>query len=104
MNKSTDYTEKFNVLRGLLLEDIQEHLSIAKAEDIQLTGISIVVNAIDDQFSQTIDRVTNKGLVVCISYGEYEDWNFENVSTDNLLLVLEKLENNEFEVYEESGN
>ena len=103
MKKAIRFEEEMANTRSAIVETILEHLEAAKAKEVELTGASIVVQEIDDQFSQTIDRVSDEGVTVQISYGEEENWNFEDLPNNYLISVLEKLETNEFEVYEDSA-
>lgn len=104
MKKAIRFEEELHDVKTSIISTIQEHLEAAKAQDVSLKGNSIVLEHLmgyDDQFSPSIQRVTTKGVVAEISYGEEENYNFEDLSNVYLIAVLEKLENNEFEIFEE---
>ena len=103
MKKSKRYDEELNDIKNKIIDDIREYLSAAIAQEVMLTGAQIVTFVIDDQFYEFIERVSTNGVTICQGVGEEIGWNFEDCSTEQLLAILDKFENLQFEVYEEIG-
>ena len=103
MTKVEFYETHLQNLRNELIQDILNFVKSQKANELSFNK-SIVVNNIDEQISQTIDRIKANGDVI-IGITFYEDYESDltEFHNDILLYILKELEEGRFEVFEEDG-
>lgn len=95
--KTDTHQQKSENLKNEIISDIRLELSKNNASEVELTR-SIVIEEIDDQFSNTVERITNSGIISSL---ESEVTDFKELSTDMLITILKELESNRFEVIED---
>ena len=95
--KTDTYQQKSENLKNEIISDIRLELSKNNASEVELTR-SIVIEEIDDQFSNTVERITDSGIISSL---ESEVTDFKELSTDMLITILKELESNRFEVIED---
>lgn len=95
--KTDTHQQKSENLKNEIISDIRLELSKNNASEVELTR-SIVIEEIDDQFSNTVERITNSGIISSL---ESEVTDFKELSTDMLIAILKELESNRFEVIED---
>lgn len=95
--KADTHQQKSENLKNEIISDIRLELSKNNASEVELT-ISIVIEEIDDQFSNTVERITNSGIISSL---ESEVTDFKELSKDMLIAILKELESNRFEVIED---
>lgn len=95
--KADTHQQKSENLKNEIISDIRLELSKNNASEVELTR-SIVIEEIDDQFSNTVERITNSGIISSL---ESEVTDFKELSTDMLITILKELESNRFEVIED---
>lgn len=91
-------------LREAIIEDITSHLDKKNAHELQLNRSLIYRQSEDDQFDEILDRVTRKGIVISYQGDDVATPTFEDLSFDTLLAVLDELEAERYEVYEEENS
>lgn len=95
--KAGTHQQKSENLKNEIISDIRLELSKNNASEVELTR-SIVIEEIDDQFSNTVERITNSGIISSL---ESEVTDFKELSKDMLIAILKELESNRFEVIED---
>ena len=95
--KANRHQQKSENLKNEIISDIRLELSKNNASEVELTR-SIVIEEIDDQFSNTVERITNSGIISSL---ESEVTDFKELSKDMLIAILKELESNRFEVIED---
>ena len=95
--KTDTHQQKSENLKNEIISDIRLELSKNNASEVELTR-SIVIEEIDDQFSNIVERITNSGIISSL---ESEVTDFKELSTDMLITILKELESNRFEVIED---
>lgn len=95
--KTDTHQQKSENIKNEVISDIRLELSKNNASEVELTR-SIVIEEIDDQFSNTVERITNSGIISSL---ESEVTDFKELSTDMLITILKELESNRFEVIED---
>ena len=95
--KADRHQQKSENLKNEIISDIRLELSKNNASEVELTR-SIVIEEIDDQFSNTVERITNSGIISSL---ESEVTDFKELSKDMLIAILKELESNRFEVIED---
>ena len=95
--KAGTHQQKSENIKNEIISDIRLELSKNNASEVELTR-SIVIEEIDDQFSNTVERITNSGIISSL---ESEVTDFKELSKDMLIAILKELESNRFEVIED---
>ena len=102
--KAGTHQQKSENLKNEIISDIRLELSKNNASEVELTR-SIVIEEIDDQFSNTVERITNSGIISSLEMEfngeESEVTDFKELSKDMLIAILKELESNRFEVIED---
>jgi hypothetical protein len=104
MTKVEFYETHLQKLRNELIQDIIHCVKSQKANEISLDR-QIVVNNIDDQISETIDRIKADGdVIIGVTFDEDYESDLTEFHNDILLSILRELEEGRFEVFEEDGS
>lgn len=98
--KHEQYINRIKLLREELSNDIKTELFKNNAVEVNLNQ-GILHQYVDDQFSEVISTIKTNGTVVVDTGMDSYTMNFSELSTDQLICVLEAVEKNEFEVIEE---
>jgi hypothetical protein len=100
MKKHEFYTDRIKLLREELIKDISTEMIRRGAEEINLHS-GIIFNYIDDQMNEVISTIRLNGTVVIDTGVSADDISFKELSTDQLITILEMIEKDEFEIVEE---
>jgi hypothetical protein len=104
MTKVEFYETHLQKLRNELIQDIIHFVKSQKANELSL-DIVIVVNNIDDQISETIDRIKADGdVIIGVTFDDDYESDLTEFHNDILLSILRELEEGRFEVFEEDGS
>jgi len=104
MTKVEFYETHLQKLRNELIQDILHFVKSQKANELSLNK-SIVVHNIDDQISETIDRIKVDGdVIIGVTFNEDYESDLTEFHNDILLSILRELEEGRFEVFEEDGS
>jgi len=104
MTKVEFYETHLQNLRNELIQDILHFVKSQKANELSLDR-QIVVNNIDDQISETIDRIKADGdVIIGVTFDDDYESDLTEFHNDILLSVLRELEEGRFEVFEEDGS
>ena len=104
MTKVEFYETHLQKLRNELIQDIIHFIKNRKANELSLDR-PIVVNNIDDQISETIDRIKADGdVIIGVTFDEDYESDLTEFHNDILLSILRELEEGRFEVFEEDGS
>jgi gamma-glutamyl-gamma-aminobutyrate hydrolase PuuD len=104
MTKVEFYETHLQKLRNELIQDIIHCVKSQKANELSLDR-QIVVNNIDDQISETIDRIKADGdVIIGVTFDEDYESDLTEFHNDILLSILRELEEGRFEVFEEDGS
>ncbi len=98
--KHEQYIERIKLLREELSNDIKTELLKNGADEVNLNQ-GILHQFVDDQFSEVISTIKSNGAVVVDTGMDGYTMKFSELSTDQLICVLEAVEKNEFEIIEE---
>lgn len=85
--------------RQEIIEDIKTEMIINNAQEINLHN-GIIFNYIDDQMNEVIAGVTLDERVFIDSGVDMDTISLQDLSTDQLICVLQMIEEKEFEVEE----
>jgi len=85
--------------RQEIIEDIKTEMIINNAQEINLHN-GIIFNYIDDQMNEVIGGVTLDERVFIDSGVDMDTISLQDLSTDQLICVLQMIEEKEFEVEE----
>jgi hypothetical protein len=101
MNKDKAYRHNLRIelQRKEIIEDIKTEMIINNAQEINLHS-GIIFNYIDDQTNEVIGGVTLDEKVFIDSGHDMDTVSLQDLSTDQLICLLEVIENKEFEVEE----
>lgn len=98
------YETHLQKLRNELIQDIIHFIKNRKANELSLDR-PIVVNNIDDQISETIDRIKADGdVIIGVTFDDDYESDLTEFHNDVLLSILRELEEGRFEVFEEDGS
>ena len=98
------YETHLQKLRNELIQDIIHYIKNRKANELSLDR-PIVVNNIDDQISETIDRIKADGdVIIGVTFDDDYESDLTEFHNDVLLSILRELEEGRFEVFEEDGS
>jgi hypothetical protein len=98
------YETHLQKLRNELIQDIIHFIKNRKANELSLDR-PIVVNNIDDQISETIDRIKADGdVIIGVTFDDDYESDLTEFHNDVLLYILRELEEGRFEVFEEDGS
>ena len=103
MSKSEEIKTKLKIQRDEIISEIKQLIMRERAEEVSLFR-ELIWQYIDDQFSATIYKVSQKGIVVTNPYyGEDDFIPFENeeIEMGHLISILDELEKGRFDIEEE---
>ena len=96
--KNKELIKLFQDFRDLIISDIKEMLK--DSTEIEFDD-GITINEIDDQCNETIWRIIPRSETVITDIaGDDNEYDFSNVPNDILLLIHEKIENNDYKNWE----
>ena len=99
MNKAQIHNKRIVDHRQEIIEDIKTEMIVNNAQQINLHN-GIIFNYIDDQMNEVIGGATLDEKVFIDSGHDMDTVSMQDLSTDQLICLLEMVENKEFEVDE----
>lgn len=103
MNLHSFLTKHYNETRKLMIDSICEHIEIEKAREVELDS-NIVYQYIDDQESIIISRINVENKTVVLTDGVTDTViEINELSFDQILLLLGEIEKNKYSIYELNG-
>ena len=99
MNKAQVHNIRIVSHRQEIIEDIKTEMISNNAQELNLHS-GIIFNYIDDQMNEVIGGVTLDERVFIDSGHDMDTVSLQDLSTDQLICLLEMIENKEFEVEE----
>ena len=99
MNKAQTHNIRIVNHRQEIIEDIKTEMISNNAQELNLHS-GIIFNYIDDQMNEVIGGVTLDERVFIDSGHDMDTVSLQDLSTDQLICLLEMIENKEFEVEE----
>lgn len=99
MKKSEQHNLRIKSHRGEIIEDIKTEMISNNAQEINLHS-GIIFNYIDDQMNEVIAGVTLDERVFIDSGHDMDTVSLQDLSTDQLITLLDMIEGKDFEVEE----
>lgn len=98
--KTKQHEERIQLHRKEIIEDIKTEMIKHNAQEVRL-NTPIIHNYIDDQMNEVIGGVTLDERVFIDSGHDTDTASLQDLSTDQLICLLDILENKQFDIEEE---
>lgn len=99
---SKEIKAKFADARKHLVDNITHFLERNKANELEITK-TIVYATVDEQYDHVIYKIKKDGIVVEDTLqSDHYDVNYEDISNDILIELLETLEKGKYKVFEDA--
>ena len=98
---SKEIKAKLAAIRKDLIDSINNYLTLNSAKELKLTK-TIVYTTVEDEYDHTVYSI-KKGIVVIDDslQADYYDVKLSDLTNDFLIKILETVEKDKYEVYEE---